>query len=54
MKLDTWTVTVQFSVFAGNMSKENVIDNADEILTDMTDGSDLQCFVITDAKRDEY
>jgi len=53
-KLDTWTVTVEFSVFAGDMEKENVISNAEDILKDMTYGSDLEHFTVTEAIRDEY
>lgn len=51
-KASTWTVTVELTVFAGDMNKENVISNAKSILEDMTDGSDFASFSIIDAKRD--
>jgi hypothetical protein len=53
MKKDTWTITVELSVFAGDMDKENVISNAEEILSDITDGTDFAGFCVIDAKRDE-
>ena len=53
MKQDTWTVTVELTVFAGDMEKDNVISNAEQILEDITDGTDFCGFVVTDAKRDE-
>lgn len=52
-KKDTWTITVEMSVFAGDMSKENVIGNAERILEDITDGTDFVGFSVIDAKRDE-
>lgn len=52
-KKDTWTVTVELTVFAGDMDKGNVIGNAETILEDITDGTDFAGFVVTDAKRDE-
>jgi len=54
MKMDTWTITVNLTVFAGDMSKEEVIENAETILSDITDGTDFAGFCIMDAKRDEY
>ena len=51
-KKDTWTITAELTVFAGDMSKENVIQNAEELLNDITDGTDFVGFTITDAKRD--
>lgn len=53
MKADTWTVTVELTVFAGNMAKESVIGNAETILKDITDGTDFAGFSVIDAKRDE-
>jgi hypothetical protein len=50
---DTWTVTVELTVFAGDMSKENVKSNAETILNDITDGTDFACFHVRDAIRDE-
>jgi len=51
-KKDTWTVTVELTVFAGDMDKSNVIGNAEKILEDITDGTDFCGYVVTDAKRD--
>ena len=51
-KLDTWTVFVKCTVFAGNMSKSEVISNAEKVLTDITDGTDLMSFAVIDAERD--
>lgn len=53
-KLSTWTITVELSVFAGDMSKENVISNAEQLLMDLTDGTDFTGYSIIDAKQDEY
>jgi hypothetical protein len=52
-KADTWTVTVRLTVFAGDMDRDNVISNAESLLTSMTDGSDFAGFVVVDATRDE-
>lgn len=52
-KKDTWTVTVEMTVFAGGMSKEEVISNAEYILEDITDGTDFAGFNVIDAKRDK-
>ena len=52
-KNDTWTVTVELTVFAGDMNKDNVISNAESILEDITDGTDFFGFSVIDAKRDE-
>lgn len=52
-KKDTWTVTAQLTVFAGDMDKETVIANAEKVLEDITDGSDICGFSVIDAKRDE-
>lgn len=53
MKKDTWTVTVELTVFAGDMDKSNVISNAETILDDITDGTDFAGYSVIDAKRDE-
>lgn len=54
MQLDTWTITIQFTVFAGDMGKEEVIENAEKILADMTDGSDFSGVTVINAERDTY
>jgi hypothetical protein len=53
-KMDTWTVTVNCTVFAGDMDKDSVIAEAERVLTDITDGTDIAGFVVVDAKRDEF
>jgi hypothetical protein len=53
-KLDTWTITTQFTIFAGDMNKEDVIKSAGDILESLTDGSDITGISILEAKRDEY
>lgn len=53
-KLDTWTVTVELTVFAGDMVVEQVQSNAERILADITDGTDFASFAVINAKRDEY
>ncbi len=52
-KKDTWTVTVEVTVFAGDMSKDNVMLNAAVLLGDLLDGTDFMGINIVDAKRDE-
>ncbi len=52
-KPDTWTVTVQLTVMAGDMDTNSVISNAEKILEDITDGTDFLGFNVTDAERDE-
>ncbi len=52
-KKETWTVTVELTVFAGDMDKGNVIGNAEKILDDITDGTDFCSYSVIDAKRDE-
>jgi hypothetical protein len=49
---DTWTVTVKLTVFAGDMSKANVISEAERLLPDLLDGTDFRGFFVTDAERD--
>ena len=51
-KLDTWTVTVNLTVFAGDMSKEDVISNAESLLATLLDGTDFAGHVVLEAKRD--
>jgi hypothetical protein len=53
MKQDTWRVTVELTVMAGDMPKENVISNAEKILEDITDGTDFLGFNVIKAKRDK-
>lgn len=52
-KKDTWTVTVECTVFAGDMDKNDVIASAEKVLADITDGSDIASFTVINAKRDE-
>lgn len=52
-KLNTWTITAELTVFAGDMSEENVIQNAEELLESITDGSDITKFYVIKANRDE-
>lgn len=49
----TWTISVELTVFAGDMDKENVISIAEKTLEDITDGTDFAGYSIIDAKRDE-
>jgi len=52
-KLETWTLKVEMTVFAGDMDKESVIAQAERVLSDITDGSDIASFSVIDAERDE-
>jgi len=52
-KAQTWTITAQLTVFAGDMDKADVIANAEKVLSDITDGSDIAGFAVIDAERDE-
>lgn len=52
-KAETWTVTATFTVFAGDMSKADVMSSAEEILRSTTDGSDIMSVAVLDAVRDE-
>jgi hypothetical protein len=52
-KLDTWTVTVELTVFAGDMAKEDVTSLAEELLEKLLDGTDFTGINVIDAKRDE-
>jgi len=49
---NTWTLKVELTVFAGDMSKEEVISNAQKQLESMTDGSDFMGVDVEDAIRD--
>lgn len=53
-KLDTWTVTAQFTVFAGDMETSEVVDNAIRTLIALTDGSDMMNVEVISAERDTY
>ena len=53
-KLDTWTLTVEMSVFAGDMHKSDVISNAERLLTSLLDGTDFMSVYVGNAKRDKY
>jgi hypothetical protein len=53
-KLDTWTLTVQMSVFAGDMPKYAVISNAERLLTSLLEGTDFMSVYVGNAKRDKY
>jgi hypothetical protein len=48
----TWTITVELTVFAGDMEKQNVIQNAQQQIEDFLDGTDFIGTVVVDAKRD--
>lgn len=48
---DTWTITVELTVFAGDMDKQAVIDSAEPIIDDIIDGTDFASFNIIDARR---
>ena len=52
-KASTWTVTVNLTVFAGDMEKENVIQNAEELLEGLLDGTDFTGIAVMEAERDE-
>lgn len=52
-KAETWTVTVEFTVFGGDMGSENVMSEAERLLIDLTDGTDFCGLNVIDAKRDE-
>lgn len=49
---ETWTVTVELTVMAGDMSKENVIAEAERLLPDLLDGTDFMGVSVINAKRD--
>lgn len=50
----TWTITITAQVFAGDMDKQNVIDNAQQLLENMTDGSDFVGITVDNAERDIF
>ena len=49
---DTWTVTVQLTVFAGDMDKASVIAEAERLLPDLLDGTDFMGISVIHAERD--
>jgi len=49
----TWTVTIECIVFAGDMSKEEVISNAQSLAETLHDGTDFISTSVIDAVRDE-
>ena len=53
-KPDTWTITVEFTVFAGDMGVENVKGNALPLLEEITDGTDFAGYHIIKAEREEF
>lgn len=52
-KKDTWTITVEMTVFAGDMSTNEVIENAQNQLPNLLDGTDFMSINVLFAKRDE-
>lgn len=54
MQLDTWTITITMQVFAGDMPKEHVIANAEQLLGNLLDGTDFTDINIVNAERDTY
>lgn len=51
-KNDFWTITITASVCAGDMSRDEVMQNAQSILEEMVDGSDIMNIMVEDATRD--
>lgn len=47
-----WTLTITAQVCAGDMDKDTVINQAQTILADMTDGSDIMSIAVINAERD--
>lgn len=52
-KKDTWTITVEMTVFAGDMERLDVMDNTDTQLSTLLDGTDFMSVNTIDAKRNE-
>lgn len=50
----TWTLTITATVFAGDMEKEQVESQAQQLLENMTDGSDFVGISVIDAERDIF
>ena len=50
---DVWTLSVEMSVFAGNMSKGEVISIAERLLPGLLDGTDFVSVCVLDAKKEE-
>lgn len=46
------TVTVELSVFAGDMAEEDVKANAERILAEITDGTDFVSFSVVKVSKD--
>ena len=53
-KSDFWTLTATFQICAGDMEKDEVISSAEQMLIDMTDGSDIMSIHVAEAERDEF
>ena len=53
MKNATWTITADLLVFAGDMTKEEVEQIAQERLLELLDGTDFCGLAITNATRNE-
>ena len=53
MKANTWTITVEMTVFAGDMDESNVIGNAESLLPNLLDGTDFTGVSVVKAVRDE-
>lgn len=53
-KPDTWTVTITATVFAGDMDRKDVMQNAQRLLDGLLDGTDFTGTSVIDAVRDEY
>lgn len=49
---ETWTVTVELTVMAGDMKKADVMAVAERLLPDLLDGTDFMGISIINAKRD--
>jgi hypothetical protein len=52
-KKDTWTLTIEMTVFAGDMDKYEVIGEAERQLPILLDGTDFIGVNVIGAKRDE-
>ena len=51
-KHETWTVTIEATVFAGDMPEEAVKENAEELLEGFLDGTDFMNIAVTKVERD--
>lgn len=52
-KLDTWTISVKMTVFAGDMTPEQVEQTAQVGLEKLCDGSDFMSIDVFNVERDE-